>query len=340
MRLRELAVTLNGELKGKPDLDISGAAGIFDAKKGDVTFLSDKKLKQDCADSKASCVIVRDFIPELDKPQIKVNNPLYAFAKALEVFYVEPYKTAGISKEAFVSKKTKIGADVTIHPLSYISDNADIGDNTVIFPGVFIGNETVIGSECILYPNVTVREKVRIGNRVIIHSGTVIGSDGFGYVLEGGKHYKIPQVGGVIIGDDVEIGANVTIDRATTGNTVIGAGTKIDNLVQVAHNVRIGENSIIVAQTGIAGSTNIGSYVVLGGQVGIADHASIEDGCMVGSQSGVFGTLQKGVYSGSPAIPHRDWLRSTSIFARLPELMKKIRELEDRLNTAEGRHKS
>lgn len=336
MRLRELAVTLNGELSGNPDLDISGVAGIFDAKKGDVTFLSDKKLLQDCADSKASCVIVRNFMPELDKPQIKVNNPLYAFAKALEAFYVEPYKTAGISKGSFISEKANIGADVTIHPLSYVSDNAVIGDNTVIFPGVYIGNETVIGSECILYPNVTVREKVRIGSRVIIHSGAVVGSDGFGYVPEGGRHYKIPQVGGVVIGDDVEIGANVTIDRATTGNTVIGSGTKIDNLVQVAHNVRIGENSIIVAQTGIAGSANIGSYVVLGGQVGIADHANIEDGSMVGAQSGVFGKLQKGVYSGSPAIPHRDWLRSTSIFARLPELMKKVRELEDRLNAAEG----
>jgi UDP-3-O-[3-hydroxymyristoyl] glucosamine N-acyltransferase len=172
---------------------------------------------------------------------------------------------------------------------------------------------------------------------VIIHSGAVIGSDGFGYVMEKGMHYKIPQVGGVIIGDDVEIGANAAIDRATTGNTIIGRGTKIDNLVQIAHNVKIGENSVIAAQTGVAGSTEIGNYVVFGGQAGVADHTRIDDGVMVGAQSGAMGHVKKGIYSGSPMIPHRDWLKSIAIFAKLPELNKRIKELEDIIKNIERR---
>ncbi len=339
MKLREIAKLLNGEIIGDPDIVISGVAGISDAAEGDITFLSSAKLIKECSESKAACVIVKDQIPDIKKAQLKVPNPQYAFARLLEYFYVKPLIPSGISDKAYVSDKAQIGKDVSICPLVFISDGVSIGDRTTIYPGVFIGENSSIGDECIIYPNATIREKIKIGSRVIIHPGAVIGSDGFGYVFEKGVHYKIPQVGGIILGDDVEIGANVTIDRATTGNTVIGKGTKIDNLVQIAHNVKIGENSIIVSQVGIAGSAEIGNYVVMGGQVGIADHARIDDGCMIGAQSGVMGHLEKGIYSGSPVIPHRDWLKAISIFAKLPELNKKIKELEDKIETIERREK-
>ncbi|HYA31295.1 MAG TPA: UDP-3-O-(3-hydroxymyristoyl)glucosamine N-acyltransferase, partial [Thermodesulfovibrionales bacterium] len=204
--------------------------------------------------------------------------------------------------------------------------------------GVFVGRDTIVGTHCLIYPNVTIREKVTLGNRVIVHAGSVIGSDGFGYVLEDGKYHKIPQVGSVVIGDDVEIGACVSIDRATTGSTVIGSGTKIDNLVQIAHNVRIGENTVIAGQVGIAGSTEIGDFAVLGGQVGVSDHARIDSGAMVGAQSGVFGHMPKGVYSGSPAIPHREWLKASALFSRLPEINRRIKELEEKMRTLERRN--
>jgi UDP-3-O-[3-hydroxymyristoyl] glucosamine N-acyltransferase len=203
---------------------------------------------------------------------------------------------------------------------------------------VFIGEGTVIGNNCILYPHVTLRERVFIGDRVIIHSGSVIGSDGFGYVFDKGKYHKIPQVGGVIVGDDVEIGSNVSVDRATTGDTIIGKGTKIDNLAQIGHNVKIGNNSIIVAQVGIGGSSEIGDYVTIGGQVGIADHTRIESETMLGAKSGVMGHMPKGIYSGAPAIPHRDWLKSKAICAKLPELYKKIKELEEKIYALERRN--
>ena len=337
MTLGQVAVLVGGEALGDPRTEVRGVAGIPEVKEGEATFLTDLKLLRECAESRASCVIVRSPVKELGKPQIIVNNPLYAFAKLLEHFSVAPYTPTGISDSAFVSEQARIGADVSIHAFAFVSARAVVGAKTIIYPGVFIGEGTVIGEQCVLYPNVTLRDKVQIGDRVIIHPGSVIGADGFGYVREGGRHQKIPQVGGVIVGDDVEIGANVTIDRATTGNTLIGRGTKIDNLVQIAHNVRVGENSIIVAQVGVAGSTTVGNFVVLGGQVGVADHAEIDDGTMVGAQSGVYGHVTKGIYSGSPVIPHRDWLRSVSLFARLPELQKKIKDLEEKIRELERR---
>jgi len=328
---------LGGETVGDPDTEVVGAAGVREVEEGQATFLTDAKLIRDCAGSRAACVIVKDFIPELGKPQIVSANPLYAFARMLEHFYVAPHVSTGINSAAFISPDAQIGKNVSIHAFVSVSSRAVIGDNTVLYPGVFVGEGTVIGEECTVYPNVTIREKVRIGNRVIIHPGTVIGADGFRYVMEKGRHHKIPQLGGVVIEDDVEIGANTTIDRAMTGNTVVGKGTKIDNLVQIAHNVSVGEHSLLVSQVGIAGSTEIGSYVVLGGQVGIADHAKIDNGVMLGAQSGVFGRLEKGIYSGSPAIPHRDWLRSVSLFAKLPELQKRIKELEEKIKELERR---
>jgi UDP-3-O-[3-hydroxymyristoyl] glucosamine N-acyltransferase len=340
VKLRDIALLVNGEVIGPPeadDLEIIGVSGISSAREGDITFLSADRYRKYLQECRASCILVREPMEGLKMTQLRVSNPHLAFAKLLGHFYIEPRKPLGISEHAILSDKAIIGKDVSIFPFSYISDNVSVGNGTIIYPHVFIGHDTAIGEDCIIYSNVTLREKVKIGSRVIVHSGSVIGSDGFGYVFEEGKHHKIPQVGGVIIEDDVEIGSNVSIDRATTGNTIIGAGTKIDNLVQVAHNVTIGRNSLIIAQVGIAGSTEIGDYVTLAGQVGVADHTTIESGTMIGAQSGVTGNLIKGIYSGSPVMPHRDWLKAQAVFAKLPELHKKIRELEEKIRELERR---
>ncbi len=340
MKLKKLASLLKGEIIGPPQADnieITGVSSIKEAQEGDITFISAQRYIKDLSGCRASCVIVKEPIADIDITQLRVSNPYFAFAKLLEHFYIKTQKHIGINKKAIVSDKAKIAEDVSIFPFSYISDEVSIGTGTFIYPYVFIGENTTIGEKCIIYPHVTIREGVKVGNGVIIHSGSVIGSDGFGYVFEEGRHYKIPQVGGVIIEDDVEIGSNVSIDRATTGNTIIGKGTKIDNLVQIAHNVKIGNNSIIIAQVGIGGSTEIGSYVTLAGQVGVSDHAKIESETMIGAQSGVMGHVTKGVYSGTFAIPHRDWLKAQAIFTKLPELNKKIKELEEKIKDLERR---
>ncbi|MGD0281319.1 MAG: UDP-3-O-(3-hydroxymyristoyl)glucosamine N-acyltransferase [Dissulfurispiraceae bacterium] len=332
MKLQELADLLDGEIKGDGAVEITGVAGISDAREKDITFLSGPKLLKEAIKSGASAVLVKDFVPELQKPQVKTGNPHYAFARLLSHFYIRPARHTGISRNAFVSGEAEIARDVTIYDSAYISGKVKIGPGAIIFPGVFIGEACSIGEECTIYPNVTIRENTVIGNRVIVHPNAVIGSDGFGFVFENGKHNKIPQVGNVRIEDDVEIGAGVTIDRATTGTTVIGKGTKIDNLVQIGHNVRVGSNVILVAQVGIGGSSQIGDGVILGGQIGVADHAVIEAGTMVAAQSGVMGEVKRGVYAGTPIIAHRDWLKATALFARLPELKKRIEELEKKLS--------
>lgn len=336
MKLKEIAELINGSIVGDGDIEISGVSGVSDVKEGEITFLSDKRLLSDLMKSKASAVILKEPMEGLRIPFIIVKNPLYAFAQLLSYFYSKPPRFIGIHEKAFVSKSATICEGVTIYPLSYIDDNVRIGSGTTIFPGVFIGEDCSIGENCIIYPNVTVREGIKIGNNVIIHSGSVIGADGFGYVFEGGVHHKIPQVGSVIIEDYVEIGANVTIDRATTGFTVIGKGTKIDNLVQIGHNVKIGFNSILVAQVGIGGSSIVGDNVILGGQVGISDHSIIESQTMIGAKSGVMpGKLERGIYSGVPVMPHRDWLKAVSVFSKLPTLFKEIKELKDKVRLLE-----
>jgi UDP-3-O-[3-hydroxymyristoyl] glucosamine N-acyltransferase len=335
VKLRELASLIHGEIIGDESIEITGASGIREAKEGDITFLSARKFLKDLAGSGASCVIVSEPLPEIPVTQVKVPNPQLAYAKLLEHFYVKRHAPAGVSADAYISGTARIAEGVSVYPFCYISAGVSLGKGTVVYPHVFIGEDSAIGEDCILHPNVTVREKVRIGDRVIIHSGTVIGSDGFGYVFDQGVHHKIPQVGGVIVADDVEIGANVSIDRATTGNTMIGSGTKIDNLVQIAHNVKIGKNSLIISQVGIAGSSEIGDYVTLAGQVGVADHTHIESETIFGAQSGAMGHVTKGIYSGSPGMPHREWLKARAVFAKLPELQRKVRELEAKIRELE-----
>jgi UDP-3-O-[3-hydroxymyristoyl] glucosamine N-acyltransferase len=335
MNIKQFAAIINGELTGDPEQEIAGVAGVREAGEGDITFISSPGYVRYLAGKKVACVIVRDFLPDVPAPQIRSGNPLFAFAKAIEYFHPKAQHTPGISERAHISSGVSIGKDVSIYPFVYIAEKAVIGDYTTIMPGAFVGAGATIGRDCLVYPNVIVREGVRIGNRVTIHAGTVIGSDGFGYVFENNEHYKIPQAGGIVIGDDVEIGSNVSVDRATTGNTVIGKGTKIDNLTQIAHNVTIGEKCLIVAQVGIAGSSEIGDFVVFGGQSAVADHSSIESGTMLAAQSGIKGNIKKGIYAGSPAIPHATWLRAQALFARLPELNKRIRGLEEKINRLE-----
>ncbi|WP_353684898.1 UDP-3-O-(3-hydroxymyristoyl)glucosamine N-acyltransferase [Thermodesulfovibrio sp. 3907-1M] len=341
MKLSEIAKIFNAKVEGDEDIEISGVKGVEDCEEGDITYIAGSKYIESAKISKASAFIVKEKVEGLNKPQLIVSNPQLVFAKLLELFYVKPHPLKGVSEKAFVAETAKLGKNVTVYPYVWIDENVTIGDNTVVFPFTFIGQETSIGSNCVIYPNVTIRQKVKIGSRVVIHSGSVIGSDGFGYIFHEGKHHKIPQVGGVVIEDDVEIGACVTIDRATTGNTIIGQGTKIDNLVQIAHNVKVGKNCIIVAQVGIAGSSKIGDGCILAGQVGISDHVEIEPETVITAQAGVMpGKVQKGVFSGSPIMPHREWLKANAIFQKLPELYKKIKELEEKIKQLEQqRHK-
>lgn len=337
MRLFEIAELFGGTVEGDRETEIKGVRGLEDAEEGDITYLSSSKYLSKLLESKASAVIVKEKLEGIKKAQLIVSNPQLVFARLLSLFYVKPEPFLGLSDKAYISQRAIIGENVTVYPFSYIEEDVSIGDGTVIYPFVFIGRGSKIGRECIIYPNVTIRERVTIGNRVIIHCGAVIGADGFGYVFHEGKHEKIPQVGTVIIEDDVEIGANTTIDRATTGATVIGEGTKIDNLVQIAHNVKIGKKCIIVAQVGIAGSSTIGDGCILAGQVGISDHVEIEAGTIITAQSGVMpGKVERGVFSGYPIMPHREWLRATVAFQKLPEMQKKIKEIEEKIAKLEG----
>jgi UDP-3-O-[3-hydroxymyristoyl] glucosamine N-acyltransferase len=332
MKLKELAALTGSTLSGDPDVEISGVSGIKEAAMGDITLLADKKSLESIPDSNASAFIVNEDIKDLKKSILISDDPRLIFAKALEILHVPPYKPCGVSGKAAIGKNVVMGEDISIHPLAYIGSNVSLGARVTISPGAYIGDDVSIGDDSIIYPNVTVREKITIGSKVIIHSGTVIGSDGFGYLPGKSGHYKIPQIGGVIIEDNVEIGANVTIDRATTGNTIIGSGTKIDNMSHIAHNVKLGKNCIIVAQVGISGSVDVGDGAILAGQVGVRDHVKIGRNARIGAKSGIVKDVPEGqVYSGIPAIPHMSWLRASNIFSKLPEYIKRLKKLEEKL---------
>jgi len=336
VKLKEIAEIIGGKVLGDPEVEIKGASGIREARSGDITFLADKRIMNYVFSTNATAIIVKEEIKGLSKSMLLVDNPALAFAEVLKVLYKKPYKALGVSERAIIEKDASLGKDITIYPFVYIGSKAVIGDRVSIFPNVYIGEGVRIDEDSIIYPNVTIRENVKIGKRVIIHPGTVIGADGFGYVYDKGKHHKIPQIGSVVIENDVEIGANVTIDRATTGKTVIGRGTKIDNLVQIAHNVKIGKHCIIVAQVGISGSSEIGDETILGGQVGIRDHVKVGKRVMAGGRAAIMHDIPDGqVVSGYPAIPHKTWLRAQSIYARLPEYIKRLQKLE-KLETSEN----
>lgn len=338
--LKEIAQIIAGEVVGDDSIMITGVAGIKEAQEGDITFLANPKYSLLLDKTRASAVITAQDVETTAKPLIRTENPSLAFAKIISSFAPSPAaRPKGIHPTAIIGKDVSLGKDVAIGPYAVIEDDVGVGDNTIIYAACFIGGHTKIGSNTLIYPNVSIRERISIGSRVIIHSGTVIGSDGFGYVAIKGLHHKIPQIGIVEINDDVEIGANVTIDRARFDKTVIGRGTKIDNLVHIAHNVIIGENSIIVAQAGISGSTIIGKNVTLAGQAGLVGHITVGDGATVAAQAGVTKSVPANtIVSGYPAKPHEVAKRVNACIQNLPklyelvaQLKKKIAELEVKL---------
>jgi len=335
-KLKELALWVDGTVVGDGEIEISGVAAIEEARAGEITFIAHPKYLPNLNKTDASAVIVSKEVTRADKALLCVTHPKLAFARVLTLFSQKPYQPKGIDSNAWISPTAKLGKDLTLYPFVYIGDRCSIGDRVTLYPGVYVGEDSSIGEDSILYPNVSVYSRTIIGNRVILHSGVVVGSDGFGYEKEGRKNVKIPQVGRVEIEDDVEIGANTTIDRATFSKTVIRKGVKIDNLVQVAHNVTIGEDSIIVAQVGISGSTKIGSNVTLAGQVGVVPQIEIGDNVMVGAQAGVTHDLPANQgYLGSPALPHREFLRAITTFPKLPEMRKTLLHLEKRIEKME-----
>jgi len=323
-------------VKGDGSVLISGVAGIEDAKGGDITFVSNEKFLPMLKKTKASAAIVSQDIVDISLPLLIVSNPLLTMAKILTLFTPKASLSTGISDKAWVSPSAKLGREVTVFPFVYVGDEVRINSRVTIYPGVYIGAQTKIGEDTTLYPNVTIYPRCIVGKRVIVHAGTVIGADGFGFVKDGEENYKIPQEGIVEIEDDVEIGANCCLDRATFGKTIVRRGVKIDNLVQIAHNVRVGEDSIIVAQVGISGSTKVGKNVTLAGQVGLVDHIEIGDNVIVGAQSGVTKNVPANqVVLGSPHLPHRQFLRVASVWIKLPELKSKLDMLLKRVEKLE-----
>lgn len=328
---------LSAELRGDGDIDIRGIAGVREAVEGEITFITDARFLKDLEHCRASAVIVPTVFTAVPLPALAAANPRLAFAQTLRIFHVRASAAGGISERAAIAADAVLGGDPSIHPFVVISAGVRIGARVTLYPGVFIGPGTVIGDDCVIHANVSLREGVTIGSRVIIHCGTVIGSDGFGFVTDDGVHHKIPQVGGVVVGDDVEIGACCTVDRATLGNTVIGQGTKIDNMVHVAHNVTIGQYCLFAGQVGIAGSAKIGNYVVMGGQAGIADHIVVGDQVMVAGGAGVTRDVDPGqVVAGHSAIPLREWLKVQALLPKLPELKRRLSELERSLQGSAG----
>jgi len=334
--LDSLADIVKGKISGDGNQKIRGAASFEDAKGDEITFASQSKFLKKIDETDAGAVIVPQNFKTPTKNIVQVDNPQIAFIKVLNLFYPALKTDPGISQDAYVGKAFLCGQDVSIAPFSVIGNNVTLGHRVVLHPNVVIGDYVIIGDDVKVFPNVTIYERCIIGNRVTIHAGSVIGSDGFGFALEGKKYIKIPHTGIVQIDDDVEIGAGNTIDRATFGKTWIQSGVKTDNLVHIAHNVTVGENSLLVGQVGISGSVKIGKNAILAGQAGIAGHLSIGDNAIVGPQAGVAKSVPDGeTVSGSSAMPHRLWLRMQRILPNLPELAKKLSEVDRRLKKFE-----
>ncbi|TSK03858.1 MAG: UDP-3-O-(3-hydroxymyristoyl)glucosamine N-acyltransferase [Geobacter sp.] len=336
--LREIAEYLGGTVSGDGGVLIGGLGTLDDAGEGQLTFLANPKYASKVATTGASAVLMGTGGNTHGKNAIFHANPYLAFAKLLTLFYTQPAPRLGVLPGAFVAPGAKIGQEVTIYPGATVGPGVTVGDRVTLYPGVVLYPGSSVGDDVTLYANVSVRERCSIGNRVIIHDGTVIGSDGFGYAPDGSSWYKIPQIGIVVVEDDVEIGSNAVIDRAALEVTRIRRGTKIDNLVQIGHNCVIGENCMIVSQVGISGSTQLGNHVILGGQVGVAGHIKIGDNVMVGAKSGVAGNLEPNqVLSGIPVMPHREWLKSSNLLPKLPEFRKTLNTLEKRVAELEAK---
>jgi UDP-3-O-[3-hydroxymyristoyl] glucosamine N-acyltransferase len=335
--LAQIHQLVGGTLHGNAACALSSLSSLQDATPETLAFIANDRAANISGGITAGALLVHRHFPDLSIPQLVVPNPLLAFAQVAQTFFLRPLLPRGVAAEVTKGAGVKIGEEPSIWPFVTLGDRVTIGTRVTLYPGVYIGADSTVGDDSVLYPNVVVREGCSIGARVIVHSGSVIGADGFGYVQHQGRHQKIPQLGGVTIEDDVELGANVTIDRATLGRTVIKRGTKIDNLVQIAHNVSVGEDSIIVAQVGVAGSTTIGRHVMIGGQAGLADHLTIGDQAMIAARAGVNRSVEGNqIVSGAPVMPHETWMKAQAVIPRLPELRQLVRDLVHRVERLEA----
>lgn len=334
-KAEELARLVGGVLQGDANIDVTGVSSVEDAVPGDIVLAENPKYFECAAKSDASVIVCADD-GSTEKTTIRVKDCRLAFARILEYFAPEQSQEAGIAANCCIGEGFRAGKDISVGYGCYVGKEVTLGDGVVIGPQSYIGDGVSIGAGSMFWPRVTVHWGTRIGERVTVHSGTVIGADGFGYVWDGESHRKVPQIGRVFIEDDVEIGANVTIDRAKTGETRIGSGTKIDNLVMIAHNVKIGRNCIIVAQVGISGSTVIGDGVILAGQSGVKDHVTIGDGAVIAARSGATKDVPAGVtVVGYPARENAEHWRIEAAMVRLPKLMKTVRELSEKIRLLE-----
>lgn len=330
--LKEIAQFVGGTVSGNDDVIIENIRPIEEAGQGDITFLANMKYLKQLKTTAASAILAAPGMQVEGKNLVLVDDPYIAFGKLLALFYPLKHGFNGISKEAYIDEGADISPDATIFPRAYISSGAKIEKGAVIYPGVFIGNNVSIGEDSILYANVAIYAGSRIGKRVTLHSGVVVGGDGFGFAAPGQSNLKVPQVGFVQIDDDVEIGANCAIDRATLGKTWIQRNVKIDNLVQIAHNVVIGENTVITAQVGISGSTKLGKSVIIGGQVGIVGHLNIGDQVMIAAKSGIHKDIESGqIVGGIPQMPYRQWLKIEACRTKLPDMKKNLEELKKKI---------
>ena len=333
MQLRELAERLGCRLEGDGALEINRVTSLEDAGEGDVAFFANPRYAPALRRTRASAVIIGDRGPAAPCAMLRTTNPYLAFANALSLFVNAAHPAPGIDELSAVAADATLGRDVSIGPFSSVGRGARVGDRTVIYPNVCIGDGAIVGDDCVIHSHVAVRERVIIGNRVILQNGAVIGADGYGFVKrQDGTHQKIPQAAIVVLEDDVEIGANTAIDRPAIGETRVQAGAKIDNLVQIGHGVKVGRNTLLAAQVGIAGSTVIGDSVTLAGQVGVAGHVTIGKGVSAVGQTGITNSVPDGMFlSGYPAIENKEWLKSSVIFRKLPELRRRVADLEARI---------
>lgn len=330
--LGEISGIIGGELTGPSDINISGITNIEDAGTNDIVFAVPPHIEKAAKSLAAAVIVPKDVAISFEKPYIRVENPRAAFAKLLELFTPLHNVKRVVHELSYVAPDAVIGKDVAIMPFACIDEGAIIGDGTVIYPHVYVGRNVKVGQNSTFYSNVSIYADCEIGNKVILHSGAVIGGDGFGFVTIGKRHTKVPQIGNVIVHDDVEIGCNTCVDCGTTGPTVIGRGTKIDNFVHVGHNDVIGENCFMVAFSGISGSVKVGDNCTFAGQVATVGHITIGNNCTFAGRSGITGNVpDNSIYAGFPAGPHKEWLKQEVAQRRLPALGKKVQELEKKL---------
>lgn len=341
MKLKDIADRIECRLEGDGEVDIRGVAAIEDAGPGDLTFFTNPRYAPALRRTRASAVILGESTEPAPCAMLRSRHPYLAFAVAVELFADAWRPEPGIHGLALIGENVLLGEGVSVGPFSVVGDGSRIGARTIVSSHVSIGRGAEIGDDCVLQPRVSIRDRVRMGSRVIVQDGAVIGSDGFGFARRpDGTHHKIPQIGAVVVEDDVEIGANTTIDRPAVGETRVGAGTKIDNLVQIAHGVTIGRNVLLAAQVGIAGSSTLEDSVTLAGQVGVAGHLTIGKGAIATAQTGIPNSVDPGAFvSGYPAISNRDWLKSSAVFRKLPELRKLVTDLQKRVEELESRLK-